>query len=223
MPRPAMPQEVVNANKIKIIQAASDMIRENGISSVTARSLGSKVDMNSALIYRYFTDIDEVILFACVNTLRDYSRDMYRASKEATSDGSEINDLDLYLLSWDVFCKHAFAYPEEFLTLFFSKHSEQLYDVIGQHLELFPYDNLKDKDVVLHGMFRTASLRNRNLFVLHPILGGIKTEDEIMLINDMTVAFFYSLLLQLTSPSEGVTPDYQRTRMLRACRYLLDL
>ncbi|MBQ6623297.1 MAG: helix-turn-helix transcriptional regulator, partial [Mogibacterium sp.] len=68
MARPAMPQEIVNANRVSIINAAMDMIRKTGISSVSARTLAQSIDINSALIYRYFSDIDEVILFACVHT-----------------------------------------------------------------------------------------------------------------------------------------------------------
>lgn len=223
MARPAMPQEIINANRVSIINAAMDMIRKTGISSVSARSLAQSIEINSALIYRYFSDIDEVILFACVHTLQDYSREMMAAGRKAEASDPDISDLDLYLLSWEIFCKHAFAKPEEYMILFFSKHSSKLYDVIGQYSELFPYKSGGEDDIILQGMFRTSNLRNRNLFVLHPILDGKKTEDDIMLINDMTVSFFYALLTQITGPSEKVTPEYQTKRMLKACRYLLGL
>ena len=223
MARPAMPQELVNANRVSIINAAMDMIRKTGISSVSARSLAQHSDINSALIYRYFTDIDEVILFACVHILQDYSREMMSAGRKAEASDPDISDLDLYLLSWEIFCKHAFARPEEYMILFFSKHSHRLYDVIGQYSELFPYKGSADDDIILQGMFRTSNLRNRNLVVLSPILDGKKTEDEIMLINDLTVSYFYALLTQSSDPNEGTTPEQQSRSMLKACKYLLEL
>ena len=223
MARPAMSQELINANRINIINAAMEMIRDEGLSSVSARSLAQKIDINSALIYRYFSDIDEVILFACVHILQEYSLEMMEAGKKAEAENPDISDLDLYLLSWEIFCKHAFARPEEYMILFFSKHSAKLYDVIGQYSELFPYKGSKEDDIILQGMFRTSNLRNRNLFVLHPILDGKKTEDEIILINDMTVSFFYGLLTQITDPNDNLTSDYQTGRMLKASKYLLGL
>ena len=223
MARPAMPQELVNANRVSIINAAMDMIRKTGISSVSARSLAQQSDINSALIYRYFTDIDEVILFACVHILQDYSREMMSAGRKAEASDPDISDLDLYLLSWEIFCKHAFARPEEYMILFFSKHSHRLYDVIGQYSELFPYKGSADDDIILQGMFRTSNLRNRNLVVLSPILDGKKTEDEIMLINDLTVSYFYALLTQSSDPNEGTTTEQQSRSMLKACKYLLEL
>ena len=76
MGRSAMSAEAIKNNQISIISAAMDMIRESGIQSVSARSLGARIGMNSALIYRYFKDIDEVVLFACVHVLQEYTRDM---------------------------------------------------------------------------------------------------------------------------------------------------
>ena len=221
MGRPSMSPEAITNNRISIISAAMEMIREGGIQSVTARSLGCRVGMNSALIYRYFSDIDEVVLFACVHALQEYNRDMSAAFAEANMTLDDTYDEDIYVLSWELFSKHAFNNPEEYMTLFFSKHSAHLRDVIAQYYELFPDVIGSRKDAIIEGMLRTADLRKRNLLVLIPVLEGRKSEQDIILLNDITVSFCFSLLTQLASHDESVTSESQKKRMLECVHYTL--
>ncbi len=223
MGRPAMSAETIKNNKISIISAAMDMIRENGIQSVSARSLGTRIGMNSALIYRYFKDIDEVVLFACIHVLQEYTQEMAEASRTFETAEKDVSDLDIYMLSWTLFCKHAFGNPEEYNILFFSKHSIGLSKAISEYYELFPHDRSDEDDIILEGMYRTSNLRNRNLILLIPILESRKSEQEIILINDLTVSYFFALLVQLINHETGVTAESQTSRMLGACRLTTQL
>lgn len=218
MGRPSMSAETIRNNKISLIRSAMEMIQETGIQSVSARSLGSRVGMNSALIYRYFRDIDELVLFACVHVLQGYTTEMVESSAGLDPDSDDSYDVDIYMLSWKLFCKHAFNNPEEFNILFFSRHSANLPNVIREYLELFPPEREQSADVFLEAMFRTTSLQDRNLLLLLPLLEGRRPEDDIILVNDMTIAFFYALLTQLLGNDRGVTPESQTRRMLDACR-----
>lgn len=221
MGRPSMSAEEIRNNKIAIIRSAIEMIREGGTASVTARSLGSRVGMNSALIYRYFKDIDEVILFACIHVLQEYTADMSSARRNYEASCKEVSDEYIYLLSWELFSKHAFNNPEEYNTLFFSRHSANLKDAIKEYYLLFPHDSTEKDDIILEGMFRTSSVRDRNLILLIPVLEGRKTNQEIIIINDMTVAYFFSLLVQLIGNKQDITPDYQIERIMNAVRYTI--
>ena len=222
MGRPTLSAESIINNKISIINGAMDMIRENGLQSVSTRSLGSRIGMNSALIYRYFKDIDEVVLFACVHVLQEYTREMTLARRDYDASHEEVSDKDIYMLSWELFCKHAFHYPEQYNILFFSKHSSNLNSVIDEYYKLFPHGRNQEDDVILEGMYRTSNLRARNLVLLIPVLEGKKSDREIILINDLTVSFFYALLIQLIGRDQGVTADSQSKRMLEACRYTIE-
>lgn len=218
MGRPSMSPEAIRNNKIALIKGAMETIHESGVQSVSARSLGSRVGMNSALIYRYFKDIDEVILFACVHALQEYTKEMVLSSKDMDPDSDESYDEDIYMLSWKIFCKHAFSNPEEFNILFFSRHSRNLPDVLKEYMDLFPPDRDTSSDVFLEAMFRATSLQDRNFMLLLPLLEGRGSDKDIILVNDMTIAFFYVLLIQLLEKDSNVTPESQTERMLEACR-----
>lgn len=223
MGRPSMSAETIRNNKIALINAAMEMIHESGIQSVSARSLGARVGMNSALIYRYFRDIDELVLFACVHALQEYTNDMVNSSSHMDPNNDESYDADIYMLSWELFCKHAFSNPEEFNILFFSRHSWDLPNVIKEYLELFPPERETSSDVFLEAMFRTSSLQSRNLMLLIPLLESKASEKDMILANDMTISFFYALLTQLLGNDRGVTTESQTERMLYACRKVADL
>lgn len=223
MGRPSMSAETIRNNKIALINAAMEMIHESGIQSVSARSLGARVGMNSALIYRYFKDIDELVLFACVHVLHEYTNDMVVSSSGLDPNNDESYDAEIYMLSWKLFCKHAFSNPEEYNALFFSRHSADLPSVIKEYLELFPPEREDSGDLILEAMFRTSSLQSRNLILLVPLLEAKASEKDIILANDMTVAYFYALLTQLLGNDRGVTPETQTDRMLYACRKVADL
>ena len=223
MGRPSMSAETIRNNKISLINAAMEMIHESGIQSVSARSLGARVGMNSALIYRYFRDIDELVLFACVHALQEYTNDMVVSSSDLDPDNDESYDAEIYMRSWKLFCKHAFSKPEEYNALFFSRHSADLPSVIKEYLELFPPEREDSGDLMLEAMFRTSSLQSRNLILLVPLLETKASEKDIILANDMTISYFYALLTQLLGNDRGVTPESQTERMLYACRKVADL
>lgn len=219
MGRPSLSAEAVRNHKAAIISGAREMIRESGMHSVSARSLGSRIGMSSALIYRYFRDIDEVIMFACVHVLQEYTCEMTAATRDYEASAQEISDEAIYMLSWELFCRHAFTYPQEYNMLFFSRHSAGLHDVIREYYVLFPHDRGAEDNIILEGMYRTSDLRKRNLMLLIPVLESRRNEKEIIIINDMTVSLFFALLVQLINDDQGVTADLQTERMLDACRF----
>lgn len=223
MGRPSLSPEIISANKAAIISAAKDMIHADGISSVSARSLGAAVGMNSALIYRYFRDIDEVILFACVHVLQEYTIEMRHADRSLIPDESEARSLEVYLLSWKLFCQHAFSHPEAYNMLFFSKHSTELERVIKEYYELFPEEFNGSDDILLQTMFNCSDLKSRNMMLLIPLLEGQRSEDEIILINNITIGYFYSTLSDFVRNSSGLNVEDEVERMLNACRYLISL
>ena len=145
------------------------------------------------------------------------------ASRTFETAEKDVSDLDIYMLSWTLFCKHVFGNPEEYNILFFSKHSIGLSKAISEYYELFPHDRSDEDDIILEGMYRTSNLRNRNLILLIPILESRKSEQEIILINDLTVSYFFALLVQLINHEMGVTAESQTSRMLGACRLTTQL
>ena len=59
-------------NMVYFVEAAEKILKEEGIPGVSIRRIAAEAGYNSATLYNYFQDLDELILFGSVCFLRDY-------------------------------------------------------------------------------------------------------------------------------------------------------
>ena len=65
-------------NMVYFVEATEKILKEEGIPGVTIRRIAAEAGYNSATLYNYFQDLDELILFGSVCFLRDYLLDLSR-------------------------------------------------------------------------------------------------------------------------------------------------
>lgn len=70
--------------------------------------------INAAILYHYFSNLDELELFTSVKCLDEYMREtpMHKSGEK--------NFREWYLEQWRCFCRHSFARPRIYNFLFFS-------------------------------------------------------------------------------------------------------
>lgn len=219
MGRPFMTEEQIKEMKIKLIHATQEIMEESGFENVSIRNIGQRLGINSATIYRYFHNLDELTMFACVDELQKYTIELTATEVKL---GDTYNE-EFYLLSWKLFCKHAFRSPRRFQRLFFSKYSSNLSDIIVEYYKLFP-NTLTTLPINQKEMLIASNLLHRNLYILEPLINGKPGADldsRISTVNELTVSYFYSLLMEKVARDVEINNDTQTERMLTACRYLL--
>jgi len=215
MGRPQLTQEEIRENALQLIRAAQTLIVRDGMAAVTIRNVAAEAGVSSASLYKYFRDLDELILFACVDFLKSYAHELVKREKMLKNP----TPAQRYLLSWELFCKQAFTYPECLRHMFFGKHSDRLTHVIRAYYGMFP-ELLTEMSETFQVMMQGSRLRQRNLEVLRPLLGGQVMEERLLLINDLTVSYFRMLLEEKIADADGVDGERQMERMLDACRFL---
>ena len=57
---------------IYFIEATEKLLRRDGIENLTIRGIATEAGYNSATIYNYFNDLDQLIMFGSLCYLRDY-------------------------------------------------------------------------------------------------------------------------------------------------------
>lgn len=202
---------------IQIIQATEALIKEVGLKATTLRTISSRVHCNSASLYKYFTDLDEILLYACINNFKTYIDDLATNKQLHLAN----NNRATYMLTWELFCTHSFNNPEIAYHLFFSRHSPDLQQKVATYFDLFPQE-LSSTPVHLLTMVTTADLKYRNWVLLQPLLKDKVDNQQLVLINDLTIAFFQMLLSEKLLKGTIINNQFQTTRMLQACQYLLD-
>jgi AcrR family transcriptional regulator len=58
------------------IEAARQIIEKEGINAINIRDVANLAGYNSATLYNYFNDIDDLIFFASLGYLEDYIKDL---------------------------------------------------------------------------------------------------------------------------------------------------
>lgn len=90
------------------INAALEIIEEEGIDSLSIRKTAEKAGYNSATLYHYFSDFEELRIFSAMKYLDQYAKDLPAYLEPVT------RPLERYLKIWECFCLHSFSHPDIF-------------------------------------------------------------------------------------------------------------
>lgn len=116
------------------INAAIKIIDEEGLSSLSIRKTAELAGYNSATLYHYFSDFDELCIFAAIKFLDEYAKDLrnYLSSAQYA--------LEKYFKVWECFCFHSYTHPDIFWLLFFKNRNKQsdFSSFFREYYEIFP-------------------------------------------------------------------------------------
>ena len=214
MGRPPLTDEKKREVTCKIIRATNEMMLQNKQEIPTIRMVADYAGVNLATIYKYFRDQDELRLFACIDIFKHYVSDLVNESMEGQS------ARERYEISWRLFCRYAFRYPEVINLLFFGKHSEDLGYVVQRYYDLFP-EQLEDMPDCYQDMLLNANLYKRNFEVLKPTFASSVSRERISLINELTVLYFGMLLNERITLGTEEKNEELTNRMLHVADELL--
>ena len=88
--------------KKELIQKTYEILKDVGPEDTKIRTIASKANCTSTVIYRHFNDLDHLLLFASIKFLEDYMVDLQKIFN------SNMNALDMGVLIWESFSKYAF-------------------------------------------------------------------------------------------------------------------
>lgn len=170
------------------ISATRELISSEGIEHVSIRKIAARSGYNSATIYNYFQNVDELIDLACISYLERYCRAL------ATDMPLLKEPLGAYIHTWELFCRYAFTYPQVFYRLFLTQHKVSLKDAIDTYYELYP-QQLVNISGSIYNMLRGGTLKRRCEAVLIPVAEeGVINRGDLEIINDMSICYFRKLL-----------------------------
>ena len=179
------------------------LMQEEGIENLSIRKVAKRAGYNSATIYHYFTDFEELIVYACLKYVDEYASDL---SQYLSTD---MNPMESYINIWKCFCKHSYARPREFSLLFF-KHMNDCKDFskyFSQYYEIFPA--AKSKSLAEYtAMLEEGNLYDREFILLSRCLNqaGYNIPDkEIFNICEMNLFIYRGVISILIESPEMIT------------------
>lgn len=205
-------------NTIRFIEAAQELIDDIGLKKMSIRKIAEKAGFHNSTIYLYFKDVDELILLASLKHFNGYSSALAAQSEK---DGGPYEN---FLSIWSFFAQSAFDKPEIFNNFFFGKHSDNLTDIFERYYELFPDEKaIYRKDI--QSMYFGRNIYERCALILKPLLtqtGSRLTEDNLDMVNDVTVAYLKYLLEQKCQEPQ-LSTKMLSDKLLAMIRYMVGL
>lgn len=196
------------------IEATQSIIEQEGIEHISIRKVAQKAGFNSATIYHYFKDVDQLILLASMRYLKNYNVSLSKHINE------QIDSFQQYLDLWGFFCEASFEYPKVIYNLFFNHHSVELGDIVTQYYSVFPEETESFSPAIAQIMVGQTVL-DRNRGIMEPlVIAGYIREDELEMINYITICCFRNILSDKCDCKEADSKELKE-RMRAIITYLM--
>lgn len=171
---------------IYFIEATQALIEEDGIDNLTIRKIAARAGYNSATLYHYFDNLNQLITYASLKHISLYNREF------AQSVTDDMTEREKFILMWDIFIQHTVLHPHAFASIFMHRpNSGELAEIFTQYNELFPEDAMPPSGAV-YTFDQYASLTERNMIVIERIR---QEEGKISpRVNEINLSMVYSYL-----------------------------
>lgn len=158
------------------IVKANELINNNGIDSVSIRKLAKEMNCSSANLYRYFSNLDELIYYAQLTELKDYITSLNAAEKIWE------NVWERYVGVWYCYCMEAFRKPVAYDLLFFNNYEMALKDAIGEYYRMFP-EEIDESSTSFQAMLTNPDFLGRDFEMCKICIqdGAISYENAVIL------------------------------------------
>ncbi len=184
-------KDIKKIRTIKVfIDAAAEIIEEEGIDNVTIRKVADIAGYNSATIYNYFDNCNQLIFFAAAKFMKDYIADM----PDYIAEGED--ELEKLILMWECFCYHSFLKPKIYYAIFADDIGGRPGNLLETYFKLFPED-LGNPPEELIPMLRTTDLSERTSMALEPVIEDGFISREIAPEVDERIRLVYQGMLSL--------------------------
>lgn len=203
-------------NMSYFIDAAVRIMDEEGIEFVTIRKVSDLAGYNSATLYNYFESLDELILFASIKHLKEYTLTLKEYIKSAK------NNLEIYYKIWECFCRYSFLNPTIYNNIFFGNHSNSISQIIEQYYSIFP-EELGGHSEELMPMLLGGDLYARNLILLSKIQSeGYLNNSDLNDVNEMTILLYNGMLIKVLNSENQLNVEDLSQKTLRYIKQILN-
>ena len=192
------------------IEATQDLILNEGIENLSIKKIADKAGYNTATIYNYFEDLEELILYSSVDYLKIYLKDL---RDEISSD---MKAIEIYETIYKVFVHHSFEKPEIFHTLFFGKYSYKLEKIIKKYYEIFPDDITGQNDIT-----KSVLVEGNIPVIKQMIKEGSILEEEAPYIMETIVRVHQSYLENILQQREQISLEEHKIKFFKVFNFLL--
>ena len=196
------------------IEATQELILNEGIENLSIKKIADTAGYNTATIYNYFEDLEELILYSSIDYLKIYLKDL------KSEINSNMKAIEMYETIYKVFVHHSFEKPEIFHTLFFGKYSYKLEKIIKKYYEIFP-DDITGQTDITKSVLVEGNIHNRDLPVIKQMIKeGSILEEEAPYIMEAIVRIHQSYLENILQQREKISLEEHKIKFFKISNFL---
>lgn len=197
------------------IEAADNIIEEEGIEKVTIRKVADIAGYNSATIYNYFQNIEHLLFYCSMKYLKNYA---VRLSKELVSDKGCI---ERFISTWSIFASESFKHPSIFYSLFFSEFSYNFNGAVQDFYNMFP-ENMDSMPEEFMPMMLERNIYKRDYKALELCANeGYLNIEDLMDVNEMIMLMYQSMLMRLNKDETEASVEESVEKLIKYIRIVL--
>lgn len=210
-------KDIKKKRTLKIfIEETRKIIDKEGIDQVTIRKVAEKTGYNSATIYNYFDNCNQLIFFAALDFLGEYSQAMPAYIAKAD------DEVEKFVLMWECFCKFTFKNPKIYYSIFSEHIGDESKTLMENYFKIYP-EKLKTADQSLVSMLRSPDLSERASFASKPLIeNGILTQNKVEDMNNMITYIYHGLLTLIINQRTNHSPESALKTISQHIRTIVD-
>ncbi len=166
------------------IELTSKIIKEEGIKAVSIRRIASELGCSTAILYRYFENLNELLYYTQLEALNVYISDL--SVKEKTWN----NLWDVHFGIWEAYALEAFRNPEAFECIFYKNMNRDLGKALEEYYEMFP-NAIIHVSPLIKEMLTLSNYYDRDMFICNKLVeAGEITEENAKKMNHLYCTLF---------------------------------
>lgn len=182
------------------LDAASEIIAEEGVEAITIRKVSSKAGYSSGSIYKYFENINHLLAFAAIDSINSFVEDL------SQSIDHNADPLEMYFLSWHWLLVHSMRAPALYSAVFL-QYGTDVRAYLDEYYEVFP-EARKTVPKSVQDSFFAPDVKTRDYELLQQCVQlQYLQEQDIGEISDLFNAAFLGFLNRGENFPDRYTPD----------------
>ncbi|WP_208591162.1 TetR/AcrR family transcriptional regulator [Gracilibacillus suaedae] len=183
------------------LDAATEVIEEDGIDHFTIRKIADKAGFTSSTAYNYFKDLSHLKFFAAMRFMSDYLEELPTYLEKGN------NTVEKWLYSWECFCKHSFAQPKIYSVIFMDNLGSIPEELLEHYYKIYQNDLIGlpngVKDIIMEHSFAKRSA----LFIQPAVEEKFMEEEDIEMISDMTLLIWKGMMNTIINKRRNYTQE----------------
>ncbi len=196
------------------VEAATEIIQEEGTYHVTIRKVADRAGYNSATIYNYFDEFSHLLFFASMRLMKDYTEEV-AARMENTESA-----LEQYRTAWICFSDYSFRNPNIFHTVFIRDLGDNPDNLLEKYYAFYPSDLVDVPDEIRRSLIEQNVKERGNPILQRAVEEGSLAPDKVNSLNEMTILIWQGMLTSYLNHRIESTAEEAHERTIR---YIFDI